>query len=64
MLVHLPVAEMVFHLLIPRRRLQGNKACIRRGLPQQGLVLDEIYRLSHRHVSATLKLETGFTQQA
>ena len=62
MLVHLPVAEMVFRLQSPRRHLQGNKACIR-PLLQGDLVLDEIYRLSHHHVSATLKLEAGFTQQ-
>jgi len=56
MLAHLLVAEMVFHLPSPRRRLQGNKACIRQGLPQRDLVLDEIYRLSHHHVSAAPKL--------
>jgi len=55
MLVHLPVAEMVFRLQSPRRHLQGNKACIR-PLLQGDLVLDEIYRLSHHHVSAAPKL--------
>jgi O-acetyl-ADP-ribose deacetylase (regulator of RNase III) len=62
MLVHLSVAEMVVRLRSPRRRLLGYKACIR---PLQGdLVLDEIYHLSHYHVSAALGPETGFIQQA
>jgi hypothetical protein len=56
MLVHLSVAEMVFRLQSPRRRLQGNKACIRPLMQGDIWVPDEIYRLSHNHVSATLKL--------
>jgi len=48
----------------PRKMFAGQQGLHLSVLLQGDLVLGEIYRLSHHHVSASLKLEAGFTQQA
>ena len=48
----------------PKKTFAGQQGLHSSELLQQDLVLDEIYSLSHHHVSAALKIETGFIQQA
>ena len=45
----------------PKKTFAGQQGLHSSDSLQQGWVLDEIYRLSHHHVSTTLKLETVFT---
>ena len=47
-----------------KKTFAGQQGLRSPGLLQRDLVLDEIYSLSHHHVSAALKLETGLIQQA
>ena len=46
----------------PKKTFAGQQGLHSSDSLQQGRVLDEIYRLSHHHVSTTLKLETAFIQ--